>query len=245
MKSFALAGIVALFFLAGCEPAFTSFEECVAAGNPVMESYPRQCRADGQTFVEKMDETTKNTEFYECTEQEKQTEACTREYNPVCAILDNSIRCITEPCASTDALTMSNDCVACSQDAIGYYQGACEEQTFVVCQETFTGFDAVEHANNIGGICVDVCPGNYDGFITQIGVELCIQHYGVEEIEQWSLCHRSSDTCECVKAYETTSGEEIEDAEYRCVPDKYSERLLFRGGVDRLDEKGRQSVMIA
>ena len=31
----------------------TNFEECVAAGNPVMESYPRQCRsADGQLFVE-------------------------------------------------------------------------------------------------------------------------------------------------------------------------------------------------
>lgn len=30
----------------------TSFEECVAAGNPVMESYPRQCRHNGQTFTE-------------------------------------------------------------------------------------------------------------------------------------------------------------------------------------------------
>ena len=30
----------------------TNFEECIAAGNPAMESYPRQCRADGQTFVE-------------------------------------------------------------------------------------------------------------------------------------------------------------------------------------------------
>lgn len=29
----------------------SSFEECVAAGNPVMESYPRQCRAGGKTFV--------------------------------------------------------------------------------------------------------------------------------------------------------------------------------------------------
>jgi hypothetical protein len=29
-----------------------SFEDCAAAGNPVMESYPRQCRADGKTFVE-------------------------------------------------------------------------------------------------------------------------------------------------------------------------------------------------
>lgn len=29
-----------------------SFEECVAAGNPVAESYPRQCRANGELFVE-------------------------------------------------------------------------------------------------------------------------------------------------------------------------------------------------
>ncbi|MFZ5363952.1 MAG: Gmad2 immunoglobulin-like domain-containing protein [Patescibacteria group bacterium] len=30
----------------------TNFEECVAAGNLVMESYPRQCRANDQNFVE-------------------------------------------------------------------------------------------------------------------------------------------------------------------------------------------------
>lgn len=30
----------------------TNFEECVAAGNPVMESYPRQCRAGNQNFTE-------------------------------------------------------------------------------------------------------------------------------------------------------------------------------------------------
>ncbi|MGI5827671.1 MAG: Gmad2 immunoglobulin-like domain-containing protein [Patescibacteria group bacterium] len=30
----------------------TSFEECVEAGNPVMESFPRQCRVNGQTFTE-------------------------------------------------------------------------------------------------------------------------------------------------------------------------------------------------
>lgn len=29
----------------------TNFEECVAAGNPVMESYPEQCAANGKTFV--------------------------------------------------------------------------------------------------------------------------------------------------------------------------------------------------
>ena len=34
-------------------PPATTFEECVAAGNPVMESYPRQCNTkDGNHFVE-------------------------------------------------------------------------------------------------------------------------------------------------------------------------------------------------
>ncbi|MDO8483221.1 MAG: Gmad2 immunoglobulin-like domain-containing protein [bacterium] len=30
----------------------TNFEECVTAGNPVMESYPRQCRHGGETYTE-------------------------------------------------------------------------------------------------------------------------------------------------------------------------------------------------
>jgi hypothetical protein len=34
-----------------------NFEECIAAGNPVMESYPRQCRdpISNQTFIEKLE----------------------------------------------------------------------------------------------------------------------------------------------------------------------------------------------
>jgi len=33
----------------------TNFEECIQAGNPVMESYPRQCRSKaGETFVEEI-----------------------------------------------------------------------------------------------------------------------------------------------------------------------------------------------
>lgn len=35
------------------ESVVTSFETCVAAGNPVLESYPRQCKTpDGKTFTE-------------------------------------------------------------------------------------------------------------------------------------------------------------------------------------------------
>jgi len=43
----------------------TNFEECAAAGNPVMESYPRQCRTtDGARFVEDIgNEITKTDEI--------------------------------------------------------------------------------------------------------------------------------------------------------------------------------------
>jgi eight-cysteine-cluster-containing protein len=35
------------------DSTITSFEECAAAGNPVMESHPRQCRTEGgKLFVE-------------------------------------------------------------------------------------------------------------------------------------------------------------------------------------------------
>ena len=36
-------------------PVVTSFETCVSAGFPVMESYPRQCRtSDGKTYAEEL-----------------------------------------------------------------------------------------------------------------------------------------------------------------------------------------------
>jgi len=33
-------------------PIVTNFEQCVTAGNAIMESYPRQCRAGEQTYTE-------------------------------------------------------------------------------------------------------------------------------------------------------------------------------------------------
>jgi hypothetical protein len=46
--------LLALSYLPRKETApITSFKECAEAGNPVMESYPRQCRTkDGELFVE-------------------------------------------------------------------------------------------------------------------------------------------------------------------------------------------------
>lgn len=36
-------------------PVIGSFQECMDAGYPIMESYPRQCNADGNNFVEDID----------------------------------------------------------------------------------------------------------------------------------------------------------------------------------------------
>lgn len=44
----------ALFYVRGesAQLSINSFQECVAAGNPIMESYPEQCRTkDGRLFV--------------------------------------------------------------------------------------------------------------------------------------------------------------------------------------------------
>jgi len=39
------------------QSTITNFEQCIAAGNPAMESYPRQCRTpDGKHFVESIPE---------------------------------------------------------------------------------------------------------------------------------------------------------------------------------------------
>lgn len=293
-----------LFLAAACSvaPQVTNFEECVAATGQVMESYPRQCVYNGQTFVEEVESPIEakpadavdcpeersqavtreympveasdgqmydnwrmacanqevmwyipfdsqpqsaSPEFTTCTDEQKQAEICTLEYNPVCGLVPNDIQCITAPCPTVDAVTYGNACGACAAQAEGWYPGECADLQFVVCQPTQTGFSAEEYAADSGGICVDVCPANMDSYVTQIGVEVCIVHYSEEEIQDWPVCIESSESCDCVKAVETTDNQQIDDAEYRCVPEQYSERMLFRSGVDRLDENGEQSVMIA
>ena len=57
LKPFFFALILALTISAGWfifrdnKQNISSFEECKKAGNPIMESYPEQCTAGKQTFV--------------------------------------------------------------------------------------------------------------------------------------------------------------------------------------------------
>jgi|GEM_PF-484000 len=112
----------------------TNFEECAEAGNPVMESYPRQCIHEGEHFVEEIsenelppvgDEVTPKEEVavIEC-DPNNRPEACTKEYAPVCGLVQ--VQCITTPCNPVPE-TFSTGCVACSnQNVISYTEGECE-----------------------------------------------------------------------------------------------------------------------
>lgn len=112
MKSIiAILMVLGLFFVMGCTgKTISSFEECIEAGYPVMESYPRQCKAGDITFTEEIEEEIEGGAHY-CTEEEKSAEVCTMEYNPVCG--DNG-------------KTYGNACSACSSGEIEFYvQGEC------------------------------------------------------------------------------------------------------------------------
>jgi hypothetical protein len=53
----ALLGTIGLLFWIGIQQkgkstaGVDSFDKCVAAGNPVMESYPEQCSVNGKTYT--------------------------------------------------------------------------------------------------------------------------------------------------------------------------------------------------
>ena len=53
MKKIIVFGfIIILIFITGCVVPISNFEECVNAGNPVLESYPRKCVANNEVFIE-------------------------------------------------------------------------------------------------------------------------------------------------------------------------------------------------
>ncbi len=115
-------------------PTVTNFEECAAAGNPVMESYPRQCSHEGELFIEEIDEPIMppaNTESEEenatagafMCDVNNRPEACTMQYEPVCGSVE--VQCFTEPCDPVTQ-TFGNGCTACSnQNVISYTKGEC------------------------------------------------------------------------------------------------------------------------
>jgi len=64
--------------------------------------------------------------FAQCDAEQRPT-VCTKEHRPVCAEVDNGVRCITTPCGSTDQRNFSNACMACANaNVVGHWPVACE-----------------------------------------------------------------------------------------------------------------------
>jgi hypothetical protein len=98
-----------------------NFEDCVKAGNPVMESYPRQCQHKGMTYIEDL-----SGEKIYCTEEQRNSKICNFIYQPVCGPVQ--IQYITEPC-DPKLQTFSNSCFACSNSLVKYYtNGECNNE---------------------------------------------------------------------------------------------------------------------
>jgi len=75
-----------------------NFKECVAAENPVMEGYPRQCIHNNQTFIEIIENFCSNKEA---------GELCMTLYEPVCGY----------PLKET----FTNSCFACQNQEVVYW----------------------------------------------------------------------------------------------------------------------------
>lgn len=61
-----------------------------------------------------------------CTEEQKQAEACTMQYEPVCGLVE--VQCVTTPCDPVPE-TFGNACSACAQgNVISYTKGECREE---------------------------------------------------------------------------------------------------------------------
>ena len=81
-----------------------NFKECVSAGNPILESYPRKCINENKTYIEVIENFCLN----------KDTEdLCMTLYDPVCGY----------PLEKT----FSNSCFACQNKEIVYWMpGECQ-----------------------------------------------------------------------------------------------------------------------
>ena len=93
-----IALLVAGYFYIFSSSKATTFEECVLAGNPVMESYPRQCIDHGVTFVEQVGTRVDETDGYKIV-YGTETVLDTAYYELDCKRLGGTFETCGSPCA--------------------------------------------------------------------------------------------------------------------------------------------------
>ena len=182
-----ILSVIALLILSACQAAapdtppappadsVNSFEECVAAGNPVMESYPRQCRHGDRTFTEVIEPIPGDEK------------PCTREYRPVCGEIE--VQCFKAPCPPLKT-TYSNRCMAENAGASNITEGICPEEgpdlrgvcenaggTWLPDSRECEGISR-ESCENAGGIfneCASACRNDPDAEICTLQCVLVCQ----------------------------------------------------------------------
>lgn len=164
-----IAILIALFIISGCtndkiempdkNQKVANFDSCVAAGNPVMESYPAKCSSDGITYTEVL--------------ENPNDKPCTKEYMPVCG--ETKVQCVKAPCPPIKN-TYSNRCMAKNEGATILYEGECKENSLddshTLCEDNSGIWDSALNecigidkltCESIGGIfneCASACRGN-------------------------------------------------------------------------------------
>lgn len=121
---------ISTLILSACTPAIesptvTNFEECIAAGNPIMESYPRQCQHGDQNFVEEIEIKPTLPTPPELPLENGSQKPCTREFQPVCG--EVQVQCIKAPCPPIKT-TFSNRCEAENAGVKNATDGACIDE---------------------------------------------------------------------------------------------------------------------
>ena len=99
------------------EYEISNFQECVEEGNPVMESYPRKCEADGDVFVEVLSKEEKCENLYGGNWLEEHNE-CERISSDVCSEMGGTFESCASACRhDPDAEACIDVCVqVCSFD---------------------------------------------------------------------------------------------------------------------------------
>ncbi|MBT3721243.1 DUF333 domain-containing protein [archaeon] len=207
-----------LLTLAACsQTKISNFEECAAAGNPIMESYPRKCSSDGQTYVEEIKREPSGRPEVFCTAEQKAAVACTLEYAPVCGEATIEVQCIKAPCDPIVQMkTYGNACGACASGEIdSYIPGECETDTS----------ETVQVANPASEYCIEQRgrlmivdeEGGQAGYCNLPDGRTC---------EEWALYR--SEGKDCVEY----TGSQTEPSESSCVTDEPCEEPGFEPGLE-------------